>query len=70
MSAQLRIAQVIVNKLTTQPKSAGSKIARYNQEAYRIYLRARFESNQRTKSALRKSLENFRTAAAIDPNSH
>ena len=65
---QERIAQQIVKKLTAQSKSPAPQLARYNPEAYRIYLRARFESNQRTESALRQSLESFHDAARIDPN--
>ena len=65
---QERIAHVIVKKLTSQSKSAAAQFTRYNPEAYRIYLRARFESNQRTESALRQSLESFRAAALIDPS--
>jgi serine/threonine-protein kinase len=40
----------------------------YNPDAYALYLRGRGEWGRRTESALRTSLESFRSAAELDPN--
>jgi len=39
-----------------------------NQESYQLYLRGRFFFAQRTESGLRRAIENFQHAAALDPS--
>jgi TolB-like protein/Tfp pilus assembly protein PilF/predicted Ser/Thr protein kinase len=39
-----------------------------NQEAYQLYLRGRFFFAQRTESGLRRAIENFQHAVALDPS--
>jgi TolB-like protein/Flp pilus assembly protein TadD len=66
---QDEIAQAIVSKLSVElgEERSEPQAPRYNVEAYRIYLHARALWNRRTEPDLRKSIELFERAAALDP---
>jgi len=71
VSLQSEIARDVSNKLKT--KLSGADVAKVekgytvNPEAYRLYLQGRFYWNKRTPADLKKSIEYFDQAIAIDP---
>jgi tetratricopeptide (TPR) repeat protein len=69
-SIQEGIAQAIVATLQlalAPPRSEASRDAS-NPESYNLYLQGRFHWNKRTSQGLRKSIECFEEAVALDPN--
>jgi serine/threonine-protein kinase len=72
VSLQSEIARDVSSKL--QLKLSGADEQRLtknypvNAEAYQLYLRGRFYWNKRTADSLKKSIEYFQQAIAVDPN--
>jgi TolB-like protein/Tfp pilus assembly protein PilF len=70
-SIQEEISQAIVAKLKVQIADGQSKhlIRRYtdNFEAYNLYLKGRYHWNRRSERSLRKGIEYFEQAIALDP---
>jgi TolB-like protein len=56
------------NKLTHADESRITKTYTVNPEAYRLYLQGRYFWNKRTEKDIRKSIEFFNQAVALDPN--
>ena len=71
VSLQSEIARDVSNKLKT--KLSGAEVAKVekgytaNPEAYRLYLQGRFYWNKRSEPNLKKSIEYFDQAIALDP---
>ena len=63
-----RIARSLSLEVLPQRASAASGANPLNADAYDEYLKGLFELNQRTESALRRSITSFETATAKDPN--
>jgi len=55
-------------QVTHQEKVMMSLGTTANSEAYQLYLKGRFYWNQRTKENLRRSIDSFNQAIALDPN--
>ncbi len=68
LSIQDDIARAIVETLRVRFAPQETKRPAYSFEAYQVYLRGRVAWNQRTESALLRSVECFRHATEIDPN--
>jgi len=72
VSLQTEIALDVSQKLRTKLSGADeqklTKKYTENAEAYQLYLKGRFFVNQRTAESLRKAIEYFDQAIAIDPN--
>ncbi len=71
LSIQDDIAQAIVTRLRIEFATdlvPRRRPAAYNAEAYRLYLRGRAVWTTRTEAGIRRGLELFREAAALDPN--
>ncbi len=72
VSLQSEIALDVSQKLRTKLSGADeqklTKKYTENAEAYQLYLKGRFFVNQRTAESLRKAIEYFDQAIAIDPN--
>ena len=70
-SIQEEISQAIVAKLKVQIAGGQNKhlIRRYTEsfEAYNLYLKGRYHWNQRSERSLRKGIEYFEQAIALDP---
>jgi TolB-like protein/Tfp pilus assembly protein PilF len=62
------IADSLQVKLSGSEKTAISKKPTENPEAHQLYLKGRFFWNKRTGNDLKKSLDYFQQAIAIDPN--
>ncbi|HEY4256792.1 MAG TPA: tetratricopeptide repeat protein [Candidatus Udaeobacter sp.] len=62
------IADTLQAKLSGSEKKLIAKAPTANSEAYELYLKGRFFWNKRTPSELRKSIDYFRQATALDPN--
>jgi TolB-like protein/DNA-binding winged helix-turn-helix (wHTH) protein/Tfp pilus assembly protein PilF len=72
LSLQSELAQAVTHeirvKLTPIETSRLATTHRVNPEAYELYLRGRYFWNKRTKEGLKKALEYFHQAVAIEPN--
>jgi tetratricopeptide (TPR) repeat protein len=55
-------------QVTHQEKELMTLGTTTNSEAYQLYLKGRFYWNQRTKENLRRSIDSFQQAIALDPN--
>jgi len=72
VSLQSEIARDVSNKLKT--KLSGADVAKVekgytaNPEAYRLFLQGRFYWNKRTEADIKKSIEYFDQAIALDPS--
>ncbi|MCU1262003.1 MAG: repeat-containing protein [Bryobacterales bacterium] len=70
-SVQEEISQAIVAKLKVQIAGGQSKhlIRRYTEsfEAYNLYLQGRYQWNQRSERSLKKGIDYFEQAIALDP---
>jgi TolB-like protein/Tfp pilus assembly protein PilF len=62
------IAETLQAKLTGSEKRLMAKAPTANSEAYELYLKGRFFWNKRTAPELRKSIDYFKQATALDPN--
>lgn len=62
------IADMLQAKLSGSEEKAMSKKPTANPEAYELYLQGRFFWNKRTAPDLRKSIDYFKQATALDPN--
>lgn len=71
-AAQDAIAVEVVTRLrvrlTHREEARLTQRPTHNLEAYRTYVRGRFFWNQRTAADLRRAIERFREAAALDPD--
>jgi serine/threonine protein kinase/Tfp pilus assembly protein PilF len=63
-----RISESLRLKLTGKEKEQLVQRSTENQEAYRLYLRARYFWNKRTEEGLRRGIEYFRRAIDVDPD--
>ena len=61
------VAEKLRLELTPSERKLLGKRDTADPEAYRLYLRARYLSNERTEAALRKAIEYFQEAIARDP---
>jgi TolB-like protein/DNA-binding winged helix-turn-helix (wHTH) protein/Tfp pilus assembly protein PilF len=72
LSLQSEVARAIARqtRLTLSPDAEArlGRTASVHPEAYQAYLKGRFFLNQRTGSAVRKALDEFQRAIAIDPS--
>lgn len=72
LQLQTEIARDVSGKLRTKLSGADerhlTKNYTENAEAYQLYLRGRFHWNRRTVKDMRKSIEYFQQAVALDPN--
>jgi TolB-like protein len=59
------ISSAIVRALRTQV--GATRRSTVNPEAYRLYLRGRYDWNKRTLNGLRRAVEHFQAAVALDP---
>ena len=62
------IADQLQAKLTGSEKTMMAKRPTESSDAYELYLKGRFFWNKRTASDLRKSIDYFKQATALDPN--
>src|SRR5437762_940608 len=62
------IAETLQAKITGSEKNSIAKAPTTNPEAYELYLKGRFFWNKRTGEDLRKAIEFFEQAIAMDPN--
>jgi TolB-like protein/DNA-binding winged helix-turn-helix (wHTH) protein/Tfp pilus assembly protein PilF len=62
------IAREIQIKLTPQERSRLVRSSAVNPEAYQHYLKGRYFWNRRTQEGLKKAVEEFNQAIALDPN--
>lgn len=62
ISEQLRF------KLTTAQRKSLAKRSTENSEAYQLYLKGRYHWNRRTEEGIKRSLDYFEKAIALDPN--
>ena len=63
-----RIAQALETKITTTEARHIAKKPTASMEAYQLYLRGRFFWNKRNEEGLKKSVDSFQQAIAIDPS--
>jgi len=71
LATQREIAREIVEKLKLKVSGEEKGLAKHyteSNEAYQLYLKGRFFVNRRTAENLRKAIEYFDQAIAIDPN--
>jgi TolB-like protein/Tfp pilus assembly protein PilF len=62
------IAETLQARLTGSEKNSIAKAPTSNAEAYELYLKGRFFWNKRSGADLRKAIEYFNQAIALDPN--
>ncbi len=62
------IAREIQVKLTPQERSRLATSRTVNPEAYQLYLKGRYFWNRRTQEGLKKAIDYFNQAIAVDPN--
>jgi TolB-like protein/Tfp pilus assembly protein PilF len=62
------IAEALQAKITGSEKNSIAKAPTANPEAYELYLKGRFFWNKRSGADLRKAIEYFNQAIALDPN--
>src|SRR6266481_3445203 len=62
------IADTLQARLTGSEKTSIAKTPAVNPEAYELYLRGKFFAEKRTGADLRKSIDYFQQAIAVDPN--
>lgn len=63
-----QVTQSLAVRLSVDEERQLTKRYTNNTEAYQIYLRGRYFWNKRTEDAVRKSIEYFRQAIALDPD--
>lgn len=63
-----RVAQTMLVELNVEEEKLLKKRDTHNVEAYQEYLKGRFFWNQRNEESLRKSIEHFNRAIALDPS--
>lgn len=69
LAIQNQISEAVVNALKMQltPRSAGSRKATHNLDAYNLYLKGRYFQGKRSQQGLRRSIECFNEAIGLDP---
>jgi DNA-binding winged helix-turn-helix (wHTH) protein/TolB-like protein/predicted negative regulator of RcsB-dependent stress response len=67
-SISTRVAEAVAPQLSPSERALINKHDSSNAEAHQLYLRGRYFWNKRSEEGIRKAIESFQQATALDPN--